>query len=323
MPNFLATNLRSPKAIIITLGGILIMSVGVIVALVVSSSSVDPRKSASVPGGTVEVSLSPSARTLNSGESTTVTVTLDTKGTPISGIAVRVLYPFSGTVPSMTASNPNPLIAQRDSNWSCQVVSTTVDTNVVKIDLGCLYVAQDGFISSTPIPLESFTLTAGSVSVSTPYTLSFEPASTVVTSKASGEDIAAIPTNSSIITVSAATAATPSPTIGVTATPTPTISTTATPTPISGLAVCNQTCIATRDCESGLSCLNGRCRTERCANDTTCLCTDYNVASQSGTTELPDSGSVTYTTLLIVIGSLLTISGGSYFLYAFNKPYES
>lgn len=295
------------------------MSIGVIIALVVSSSSVDPRKSASVPGGTVEVSLSPTARTLNPGESTTVTVTLDTKGTPISGIAVRVLYPFSGTVPAMTASNPNPLISQRDSNWSCQVVSTTVDTNVVKIDLGCLYVAQAGFISSTPIPLESFTLTAGSVSVSTPYTLSFEPASTVVTSKATGEDIAAIPTNTSIITVSATTAATPTPT------PTPTIGITATPTPTSipGLAVCNQTCIATRDCESGLSCLSGRCRTERCANDTTCLCTDYNVASQSGTTELPDSGGVTYTMLLILIGSLLTISGGSYFLYAFNKPYES
>jgi len=295
------------------------MSIGVIIALVVSSSSVDPRKSASVPGGTVEVSLSPTARTLNPGESTTVTVTLDTKGTPISGIAVRVLYPFSGTVPAMTASNPNPLISQRDSNWSCQVVSTTVDTNVVKIDLGCLYVAQAGFISSTPIPLESFTLTAGSVGVSTPYTLSFEPASTVVTSKATGEDIAAIPTNTSIITVSATTAATPTPT------PTPTIGVTATPTPTSipGLAVCNQTCIATRDCESGLSCLSGRCRTERCANDTTCLCTDYNVASQSGTTELPDSGGVTYTMLLILIGSLLTISGGSYFLYAFNKPYES
>lgn len=295
------------------------MSIGVIIALVVSSSSVDPRKSASVPGGTVEVSLSPTARTLNPGESTTVTVTLDTKGTPISGIAVRVLYPFSGTVPAMTASNPNPLISQRDSNWSCQVVSTTVDTNVVKIDLGCLYVAQAGFISSTPIPLESFTLTAGSVSVSTPYTLSFEPASTVVTSKATGEDIAAIPTNTSIITVSATTAATPTPT------PTPTIGVTATPTPTSipGLAVCNQTCIATRDCESGLSCLSGRCRTERCANDTTCLCTDYNVASQSGTTELPDSGGVTYTMLLILIGSLLTISGGSYFLYALNKPYES
>lgn len=319
MPDSLTTSLRSPKAIIITLGGILIMSIGVIIALVVSSSSVDPRKSASVPGGTVEVSLSPTARTLNPGESTTVTVTLDTKGTPISGIAVRVLYPFSGTVPAMTASNPNPLISQRDSNWSCQVVSTTVDTNVVKIDLGCLYVAQAGFISSTPIPLESFTLTAGSVSVSTPYTLSFEPASTVVTSKATGEDIAAIPTNTSIITVSATTAATPTPT------PTPTIGVTATPTPTSipGLAVCNQTCIATRDCESGLSCLSGRCRTERCANDTTCLCTDYNVASQSGTTELPDSGGVTYTMLLILIGSLLTISGGSYFLYAFNKPYES
>ncbi|HNQ16808.1 MAG TPA: hypothetical protein PKJ26_02500 [Candidatus Woesebacteria bacterium] len=319
MPDSLTTSLRSPKAIIITLGGILIMSIGVIIALVVSSSSVDPRKSASVPGGTVEVSLSPTARTLNPGESTTVTVTLDTKGTPISGIAVRVLYPFSGTVPAMTASNPNPLISQRDSNWSCQVVSTTVDTNVVKIDLGCLYVAQAGFISSTPIPLESFTLTAGSVGVSTPYTLSFEPASTVVTSKATGEDIAAIPTNTSIITVSATTAATPTPT------PTPTIGVTATPTPTSipGLAVCNQTCIATRDCESGLSCLSGRCRTERCANDTTCLCTDYNVASQSGTTELPDSGGVTYTMLLILIGSLLTISGGSYFLYAFNKPYES
>ena len=299
------------------------MSVGVIIALVLSSKSVDPRKNASVPGGTVEISINPASRTLNPGESTTLTVTLDTKGTPISGIAARVSYPFTDTVPILTASDPNPLISQRDSNWSCQVVSTTVGTNVIQIDLGCLYVAQSGFISSTPIPLHSFTVTAGTPTVVTPFTLSFEPASTVVTSKETGEDIAAIPRNTSVITVSAATAtATPTRAASPTPTPTPTIdpaSPTLTPTPVAGLAVCNQACIATRDCESGLSCLSGRCRLERCSNDTTCLCNDLNVASQSGTTELPDSGSVTYTMLLILIGSLLTVSGGSYLLYAFNK----
>lgn len=295
------------------------MSVGVIIALVITSSSTDPRKNASVPGGTVEVSMSPTSRTLNTGESTTITVSLDTKGTPISGVAVRVFYPFTGSVPSLTASNPNPLIAQRDSNWSCQVVSTTVDTNVVKIDLGCLYVAQSGFISNVAVPLESFTLTAGSVTTSTPYTLAFEPASTVVTSKATGEDIAAIPTNTSVITVASNNTVAPS------ATPTPTVSTnvtaTPTPTPVAGLAICNQTCIATRDCASGLSCLSGRCRSDRCASDTTCLCSDLNIASQSGTTQLPESGGMTYTLLLIVMGSLLMISGGSYLLARID--YES
>lgn len=294
------------------------MSVGVIIALVITSSSTDPRKNASVPGGTVEVSMSPSSRTLNSGESTTVTVSLDTKGTPISGVAVRVFYPFTGSAPALTASNPNPLIAQQDNNWSCQVVSTTVDTNMVKIDLGCLYIAQAGYISNVAVPLESFTLTAGSVTTSTPYTLAFEPASTVVTSKATGEDIAAIPTNTSVITVAPNNTTVPSPTPTPTTTPTPTISTNSTPTPTptltAGLATCNQTCIATRDCASGLSCLSGRCRSDRCASDTTCLCTDLNVASQSGTTQLPESGGVTYTLLLIVMGSLLMISGGSYLL---------
>lgn len=294
------------------------MSVGVIIALVLSSNSVDPRKNASVPGGTVEVSISPTSRTLAAGESTTLTVTLDTKGTPISGIAARIAYPFSGTQPLLTASNPNPIINQQDSNWDCQVVSTTVGTNVVQIDLGCLYIAQSGFISSTPITLESFTVTAGTATTATPFTLAFEPGSTVVTAKSNGEDIAAIPTSSSVITVSAgSTSPTASPT--PTSSPTPMVTATPTPTTAPGLAVCNQTCIASRDCTSGLSCVSGRCRSTRCENDTTCLCSDYDVASASGTTALPNSGSVTTTTLLLLLGSLFIISGGSYLLYGFSR----
>lgn len=298
------------------------MSVGVIIALVLSSNSVDPRKNASVPGGTVEVSISPTSRTLAAGESTTLTVTLDTKGTPISGIAARIAYPFAGTQPLLTASNPNPIISQQDSNWDCQVVSTTVGTNVVQIDLGCLYVAQSGFISSTPVTLESFTVTGGSATTATPFTLAFEPGSTVVTAKSNGEDIAAIPTSSSVITVSAGAAptASPTPTTAVpTASPTPNLSATPTPTLAPGLAICNQTCIGTRDCTDGLSCISGRCRSTRCENDTTCLCTDYDVASASGTTALPTSGSVTTTALLLLLGSLFIISGGSYLLYGFSR----
>lgn len=72
---------------------------------------------------------------------------------------------------------------------------------------------------------------------------------------------------------------------------------------------CNQTCNSTRSCASGLSCIGGVCRNTRCSTDQTCTCNESNVASQSGTTQLPASGSVSLTMIMGIIGALLTFGG--------------
>lgn len=74
---------------------------------------------------------------------------------------------------------------------------------------------------------------------------------------------------------------------------------------------CNQTCNASRTCSAGLSCVGGVCRNTTCQADTTCTCKGGgNIASQSGTSTLPSTGSVDRTLTLILIGSLLALGGG-------------
>lgn len=72
---------------------------------------------------------------------------------------------------------------------------------------------------------------------------------------------------------------------------------------------CNQSCSASRECGSGLTCTGGYCRVARCSTDTTCGCADVNVASQSGTTQLPQSG-FDQTVAMTVLGLLFLLGGG-------------
>lgn len=321
MPDFLTLENRSPTSIIIAMGGVIVICIGVIAGLILTGQSQDPRQEAATASGTVEIAMSPSTHTLRSGESTTITVSLNTKGVAISGVAARVTYPItSGNANILVASNPTPLINQNDDTWSCQVASTRVLADRVNIDLGCLYISDDGYTNQAATPLHSFTVTAGATTATTPITLTFENNYTVVTPKSGTEDIAAIPTTNSVITVQASgTTTSPTPRATNTPTPSPTsVAATPTPTPLAGLAACNQTCVANRDCQANLSCISGRCRANRCANDTTCQCRDLDVAGQTNTSTLPESGSVTITGILIGVGLLYVLAGTSLFAYVLS-----
>lgn len=74
-------------------------------------------------------------------------------------------------------------------------------------------------------------------------------------------------------------------------------------------ASCNQSCTATRDCASGLSCVSGSCRASQCSSDTSCGCADVDVAAQNGTTQLPQSG-FDQTLALSILGLLFLLGGG-------------
>lgn len=83
---------------------------------------------------------------------------------------------------------------------------------------------------------------------------------------------------------------------------------------------CNQTCNATKVCATGLSCVGGLCRNTRCQTDSTCTCASgANLASQSGTTTLPSSGSVDKTLALFLIGGLLMLGGGQILVARFSS----
>ncbi len=117
--------------------------------------------------------------------------------------------------------------------------------------------------------------------------------------------------NTVAITACPAATATPTPEPVATATPTPTPAATPTPTPTPAAKTvsCNGICTTNSNCAVGLSCYTGRCRSTSCQSDTTCQCQASNVASTSGTTQLPTTGSFDRAVALLLIGGLLTIGG--------------
>ncbi len=48
-----------------------------------------------------------------------------------------------------------------------------------------------------------------------------------------------------------------------------------------------------------------------CPNDTTCGCEDKDVTNDTGDTDLPHAGSVDLTMLLLIVGGLFILGGGS------------
>ncbi|MBP7875444.1 hypothetical protein KA012_00425 [Candidatus Woesebacteria bacterium] len=117
--------------------------------------------------------------------------------------------------------------------------------------------------------------------------------------------------NTVAITACPAATATPTPEPVATATPTPTPAATPTPTPTQSVNTvsCNGICTTNSNCAAGLSCYSGRCRSTSCQSDATCQCQASNVASTSGTTQLPTTGSFDRAVALLLIGGLLTIGG--------------
>lgn len=320
---FPLTKLAGNKTYLIGLAGIGVVILGIVVSLILSSQNQDTRKDASVVGGPVKVSISPTTRDLNVNETTTLTVFINTQAKTISGLATRLSYPFASQTPLVTASDPTPLIQQSDPNWQCQVAKTSTTTTAVNIDFGCIYSGQAGYSNDKNIPLFSFTLKAGAITTTSPITIAFDPQQTIVVDKNTGEDIAAIPSGTTVVSVVGQTANTPTPTQSPTPTPTPKIApaatTTPTPTPTptvpsSGYS-CNHTCTASRDCQTDLTCINSFCRSSKCSSDTSCKCENKDVAKETSTSALPQSGGPPYIVWLSILGGLLIFSSLSFTLF--------
>lgn len=88
-----------------------------------------------------------------------------------------------------------------------------------------------------------------------------------------------------------------------------------------GTISCNGSCTASRDCTSGLSCVSGYCRDSRCSTDSSCGCADVNVASQNGTTQLPQTG-FDQTLAMSVLGFLFLL-GGAQLWWSHQKAHST
>ncbi len=305
-------------------GSLLLLLVGLGAAKLLTSKQQDVRNQASTGTGTAEVKLSPTNITINQGETKPVTVSFNPQGQSISGVSVRIQYAFTGTTPQLKAENIVPVITNSNSNWSCPVTQVNTLSNVVNVDIGCIYNSTEGFVRSTDTTLATFQLKASNDAQTNVYTLTFDPQSTIITLKTTGEDVAAIPQSVATVNISSNNQTptnTPTPTSQApTATPTPTLtqSNVTTTTTTDGLA-CNQSCTANRDCASDLACLSGYCRSPRCPDDASCECNDKDVAKETGTTDLPNTGGIDYTLISLIIGFFFLVGGSSLLVYNLKR----
>ncbi|MBU0978281.1 MAG: hypothetical protein ABIJ03_03845 [Patescibacteria group bacterium] len=310
--------------LLLGLGLVGVVVVGILIARQLSTQPQDNRGTASVEGGLAQVGISPTSRQIAPSETATMTVSFNSGGVPISGIAVRIMYNYAGATPGLTADNIQPIII-RQSGWQCPIQNVSPAGGTVTIDVGCVSTNTAGFSTTSMTELFAFSITAGNTPTTNPIVLMFDPTQTKITKKANGQDTVATPTSTASISIVASnTNATPSPAPSTSPTPTRT----PTPTPGSssfsgqdqdGDLECNQSCTANRDCQADLACLAGQCRSPQCSSDTTCGCQNRNVAGETGETDLPTAGSATLTMVLLGVGLLFILGGAGLLGYYYYE----
>lgn len=235
------------KKILVTILGILILIGGIIAGLLLIKQRQELVKKAAVPGGQATVSLFPTTGNFKIGDSFPMSVYFNTSNIPISGITVRLTYPYSGTTPEIAASNISiNSTLERSGDWNCPTKSVSAEGGNVIVDIACANIGAGGFATNTDTLLANFDLKVNRVPAENPISIHFDPSQSIVTQKSNGQDILNIPdpeTAKGIYTIASGQVptstpkpnVTPTSTPKITLTPTPTSGLTSTPTPTSGL----------------------------------------------------------------------------------------
>lgn len=197
---------------------------GIVTGALLLRKNTELREKAAVPGGRASVSLLPSSGSFNVGDSFPVSVYFNTDGIPVSVVAVRVTYSYTGASPAVVADNVtiNPTISG-SPDWSCPNSDVTQAAGKVNIDVECSNVSATGFSSTTDTLLATFNLDIESTPTTSPFTISFDQSLSKILQKSNGQDVLALPTSTGSYAVGGA-----GPT--ATLTPTGTITGTVTPT---------------------------------------------------------------------------------------------
>ena len=220
---------------------------GFITGLILLRQEQDIREKAAVPGGEVTVLLSPSSGTYNVGSAFKSSISFNTANISVSGIAIRLSYPYSGVTPELVIDSidVNPTLLS-SGDWTCPTKTFNLEGGKVVIDIACGNYSASGYSSGSGDTLfADIMFRVDRVPVQSPVVVSFDPNLSIITRKSNGQDIllipastgaytipgSAVPTNTPTPTTKAGAIATSTPTPTKKLTPTPTKATTLTPTP--------------------------------------------------------------------------------------------
>jgi hypothetical protein len=224
----------TPKRIITALLLILVVAGGAIAGLVLLRQRTSVEQEAAVPGGVAEVSIFPTSGSFNVGDTFPISIYFNTANVAVSGIEIRLMYPFTGTTPEVTASdieiNPGLLSS---GDWTCPTQDILQESGNVHIEISCANIAETGYATNTDTLFATLNLTINRTPPVSPLRVTFDRTESVITQKSNGQDILLIPSSEGSYTVGGAPQATATPTTGVqaTATVTPAATGTGTITP--------------------------------------------------------------------------------------------
>jgi hypothetical protein len=232
------------------------------------------------PGNPATFTLAPTSGTYVVGQAIPVTVSFNSGGQSVSGVALRLSYPSGGTSPAVTASGIQVNSSLTANNWTCPITSFSANATRAMVDISCINLTTTGYTTSGETVLATFTLTASGSPAVNPVVIAFDPVESLITRKSDGQNIAQVPTGTGTYTIQGGTPATPSPTAApstpVTPTPLTTISPNSlppnspTPVPTQTTSGCQPQCankVCGNDgcdgscgaCGQGLACYNFAC----------------------------------------------------------------
>src|SRR3989344_6438172 len=211
---------------------IIIVAVGGFVAgLFLLQQRQEIREEAAVPGGQAEVSVSPATGNFNVGDTIDTSVSFNPANIAISGVAVRLSYPFSGATPEISVPSIQISSALTSSgDWTCPTQTSTQQGSNVVIDIACANTSASGFTANNDILLANVKLQINREPATQPLVMRFDPALSVITRKSDNQDILLIPTSTGSYTVGNFVEATSTPTLAPSGTVTPSPKVTKTPT---------------------------------------------------------------------------------------------
>ena len=228
------------KKIVVALLIIVVAVGGFVAGLFLLNERQELREEAAVPDGVAEVSISPETDSLEIGDSVTTSVYFNPANIAVSGVAVRLTYPFTGITPEIAVSDisiNSSLLSTGD--WTCPTQNSVQQGGSIVIDIACANTSAAGFVANTNTLLANVTLKVDRAPQVSPLVVRFDPALSIITKKSDNSDILLIPVSSGsyeiagagVVEETPAPTDSPEPTVTGAISPVPTAEVTVTETP--------------------------------------------------------------------------------------------
>lgn len=218
----------SPKKIAAAFIVIFVAIGGFVAGLILLRDNQAIEEKAAVPNGRATVSFNPATGNFKVGDTIQTAVYFNTDNIAVSGIAIRVRYPFTGTTPEVTVSSitVNPTLLS-SGDWTCPTQNNTQQGGNVVIDIACANTSASGYSTNQNVLLANISLRIQRAPATSPLVLTFDPAESVITRRSDNQDVLLIPTSTGSFVIEGVN----QPTNTVTVAPTTSVTTTGTKTP--------------------------------------------------------------------------------------------